>query len=123
MATVAEAIGLALTMSGSPRAIDTERDRFAVQCGKQVMKLLEMNLKPRDILTPKAFENAIAAVACTGGLSNAALHLPPLPYECGLKPSLDDIDRLARKTPIIADLKPFGRYTAFAVFEAGGLPA
>jgi len=123
MATVAEAIGLALPMSGSPPAIDTERDRFAVQCGKQVMKLLEMNLKPRDILTPKAFENAIAAVAATGGSTNAALHLPALAYECGIKLSLDEIDRVARKTPIIADLKPFGRYTAFEVFEAGGIPA
>ena len=123
MATVAEAIGLALPMSGSPPAIDVERDKFAVQCGKQVMKLLEMNLKPRDILTPKAFENAIAAVACTGGSTNAALHLPALAHECGLNLSLDEIDRVARKTPIIADLKPFGRYTAFEVFEAGGIPA
>jgi dihydroxy-acid dehydratase len=123
MATVAEAIGLALPMSGSPPAIDLERDKFAVQCGHQVMKLLEMNLKPRDILTPKAFENAIAAVACTGGSTNAALHLPAIAHECGLKLSLDEIDRVARKTPIIADLKPFGRYTAFEVFEAGGIPA
>ncbi len=123
MATVAEAIGLALPMSGSPPAIDTERDKFAVQCGKQVMKLLEMNLKPRDILTPKAFENAVAAVAATGGSTNAALHLPALANECGMKLSLDDIDRIARRTPIIADLKPFGRYTAFEVFEAGGIPA
>jgi dihydroxy-acid dehydratase len=123
MATAAEAIGLALPMSGSPPAIDIERDKFAVQCGKQVMKLLEMNLKPRDILTPKAFENAIAAVAATGGSTNAALHLPALANECGLKLSLDEIDRIARRTPIIADLKPFGRYTAFEVFEAGGIPA
>src|SRR5437762_5401552 len=123
MATVAEAIGLALPMSGSPPAIDTERDKFAVQCGKQVMKLLEMNLKPRDILTPKAFENAIAAVAGTGGSTNAALHLPAIAHECGVKLTLDDIDRVARKTPIIADLKPFGRYTAFEVFEAGVIPA
>ncbi|HEV8604532.1 MAG TPA: dihydroxy-acid dehydratase [Tepidisphaeraceae bacterium] len=123
MATVAEAIGLALPMSGSPPAIDLERDKFAVQCGHQVMKLLEMNLKPRDILTPKAFENAIAAVAATGGSTNAALHLPALAHECGLKLSLDEIDRVARKTPIIADLKPFGRFTALEVFEAGGIPA
>jgi len=123
MATVAEAIGLALPMSGSPPAIDTERDKFAVQCGKQVMKLLEMNLRPRDILTTKAFENAVAAVAATGGSTNAALHLPALANECGVKLSLDDIDRIARRTPIIADLKPFGRYTAFEVFEAGGIPA
>ena len=123
MATVAEAIGMALPMSGSPPAVDTERDKFAVQCGKQVMRLLEMNLRPRDILTPKAFENAIAAVAGTGGSTNAALHLPAIAHECGVKLTLDDIDRVARKTPRIADLKPFGRYTALEVYEAGGIPA
>ena len=123
MATVAEAIGMALPMSGSPPAVDVERDKFAVQCGKQVMRLLEINLKPRDILTPKAFENAIASVAATGGSTNAALHLPAIAHECGVKLTLDDIDRVARKTPRIADLKPFGRYTALEVFEAGGIPA
>src|SRR5207237_10321614 len=123
MATVAEAIGMALPMSGSPPAVDTERDQFAVQCGKQVMKLLEMNLLPRDILTTKAFENAIAALAGTGGSTNAAPHRPSLAHECGVQLILDDINRVARHTPRIADLKPFGRYTALEVYEAAGIPA
>src|SRR5437899_1223973 len=88
-----------------------------------MMALARMNLRPRDILTPKAFENAIAAVAGTGGSTNAALHLPAIAHECGVKLTLDDIDRVARKTPRIADLKPFGRYTALEVYEAGGIPA
>jgi dihydroxy-acid dehydratase len=114
---------MALPGSGSPPAVDMERDRFAVECGKQVMTLLEKNICPRDILTPKAFENAITIVAATGGSTNAALHLPAIAHECGLKLSLDEIDRISRRTPIIADLKPFGKYTAFDVFKAGGIPA
>jgi dihydroxy-acid dehydratase len=123
MACAAEALGMALPGSGSPPAVDTERDRFAVDCGKQVMSLLERNICPRDIMTPKAFENAITIVAATGGSTNAALHLPAIAHECGLKLSLDEIDRISRRTPIIADLKPFGKYTAFDVFKAGGIPA
>lgn len=121
MACVAEAIGLALPGSGSPPAVDEHRDTFAVECGKQVMKLLESNLLPRDILTREAFENAITVVAATGGSTNAALHLPALAHEAKIKLSLDDIDRVSRRTPIIADLKPFGKYTAMEVFEAGGI--
>jgi dihydroxy-acid dehydratase len=123
MACAAEAIGMALPGSGSPPAVDTARDRFAVDCGRQVMMLLEKNILPRDIMTKKAFENAITIVAATGGSTNAALHLPALAYECGLKLSLDDIDRVSRRTPIIADLKPFGKYNALDVFKAGGIPA
>jgi dihydroxy-acid dehydratase len=123
MACVAEAIGMALPGSGSPPAVDVERDRYAVDCGRQVMTLLERNIRPRDVMTPKAFENAVAIVAATGGSTNAALHLPAIAHECGLKLPLDEIDRISRRTPIIADLKPFGRFTAFDVFKAGGIPA
>lgn len=123
MACVAEAIGMALPGSGSPPAVDIQRDRFATDCGRQVMTLLEKNIRPRDIMSREAFENAITIVAATGGSTNAALHLPALAYECGLKLSLDDIDRVSRRTPVIADLKPFGRYTAMDVFNAGGIPA
>jgi dihydroxy-acid dehydratase len=122
MAGAAEALGMALPGSGSPPAIETKRDEFCVAAGKQVMKLLEQNLRPRDILTPKAFENAVTIVAATGGSTNAALHLPALAHECGLTLSLDEIDRISRRTPIIADLKPFGTYTALDVFKAGGIP-
>jgi dihydroxy-acid dehydratase len=123
MACVAEAIGMALPGSGSPPAIDTERDQYAVDCGKQVVVLLEKNLRPRQIMTREAFENAIAIVAATGGSTNAALHLPAIAHECGIDVSLDDIDRISRRTPIIADLKPFGKYNAYDVFKAGGIPA
>jgi dihydroxy-acid dehydratase len=123
MACVAEAIGMALPGSGSPPAVDTARDAYAVECGKQVMWLFEKNITPRDIMTPRAFENAVAIAAATGGSTNSALHLPAIAYECGVKLTLDDIDRISRRTPIIADLKPFGRYTAYDVFKAGGIPA
>ena len=123
MACVAEAIGMALPGSGSPPAIDVERDKYAVDCGKQVMVLLEKDLKPRDIMTPAAFENAIAIVGATGGSTNAALHLPAIAHECGISLGLDEIDRISRRTPIIADLKPFGKYNAYDVFMAGGIPA
>src|SRR5690606_3610736 len=85
--------------------------------------LLEMNLRPRDIMTKPAFENAMAIVAATGGSTNAALHLPALAHECGIEFTFDDIERIAKRTPIVADLKPFGRYTALEVYNAGGIPA
>jgi dihydroxy-acid dehydratase len=123
MACVAEAIGMALPGSGSPPAVETARDQFAIAAGKQVMVLLEKNIRPRDIMTLKAFENGVTIAAATGGSTNSALHLPALAYECGVKLTLDDIDRISRRTPIIADLKPFGRYNAFDVYNAGGIPA
>jgi dihydroxy-acid dehydratase len=123
MACAAEAIGMALPGSGSPPAVDVDRDRYAVECGRQVMVLMEKDIKPRDIMTQKAFENAITIVGATGGSTNAALHLPAIAYECGITLSLDTIDKVSRRTPIIADLKPFGKYTAYDVFKAGGIPA
>jgi len=123
MACAAEALGMALPGSGSPPAVDTARDAYAVECGRQVMKLLEKKIRPRDILTRPAFENAVTIAAATGGSTNFALHLPAIAHECGISLTLDDIDRISRRTPIIADLKPFGRYTAFDVFNAGGIPA
>jgi dihydroxy-acid dehydratase len=122
MACVAEAIGMALPGSGSAPAPDLDRDQFAEQCGHQVMHLLERNIKPRDIMTIEAFENAITIAAATGGSTNIALHLPALAHEAGLSLPLDHIDRISRRTPIIADLKPFGRYTAYDVFRVGGIP-
>jgi dihydroxy-acid dehydratase len=122
MACVAEAIGMALPGSGSPPAIETDRDRYATEAGAQVLRLMEQNIRPRDIMTREAFENAIAVAAATGGSTNVALHLPALAHEAGVELSLDDIDRVARRTPIIADLKPFGRYTALDVHKVGGNP-
>jgi len=88
-----------------------------------VMQLLESNIRARDVMTREAFENAVTIAAATGGSTNSALHLPAIAHECGVTLTLDDIDHISRKTPIIADLKPFGRYTAFDVYNAGGIPA
>jgi dihydroxy-acid dehydratase len=123
MACAAEAMGMALPGSGSPPAVDVERDAFAVESGKQVMRLLEKNIRARDIMTREAFENAVTIAAATGGSTNSALHLPAIAHECGMTLTLDDIDRISRRTPIIADLKPFGRYNAYDVYKAGGIPA
>jgi dihydroxy-acid dehydratase len=122
MACVSEAIGLALPGSASWPAEDLRRDEWAARCGEAVVDLLKLGLRPRDILSFKAFENAAAIVAATGGSTNAALHLPALANECGIKFTLDDIERVSRRTPTIADLKPGGRYTAFDVHQIGGVP-
>jgi dihydroxy-acid dehydratase len=122
MACVAEALGMALPMSGSPPAVDETRDRFAVEAGKQVLALLERNLRPRDILTREAFENAVAIAACTGGSTNIFLHLPAIAHEIGMKLPLEDIDRVCNRTPHFVDLMPGGKYTAYDVFRVGGIP-
>ena len=125
MACVAEAIGMALPMSGSPPAVDETRDRYAEAAGERVMDLLARKLTPRQIMTREAFENAVTIVAATGGSTNVALHIPALAAEAELPGgfTLDDVARISRRTPVIADLKPFGRYTALEVYEAGGIPA
>jgi dihydroxy-acid dehydratase len=122
MACVAEAIGMALPGSGSPPAVEEARDDFAVKSGHAVMNLLDKNIRPRDIMTMKAFENAIAIAAATGGSTNIALHLPALAWECGLTLTLDDVQRVSQRTPTIADLKPGGRYTAYDMYKVGGIP-
>jgi dihydroxy-acid dehydratase len=122
MACVAEAIGMALPGSSSPPAVETARDRFAEECGRTVMRLLEQDIRPRQVLTPEAFENAIAIVAATGGSTNAALHLPALAHECGLRLTLDDVERVARRTPTIADLVPGGRFMMLDLHQVGGVP-
>jgi len=121
MACVSEALGMALPGSNSAPAVDTSRDEWARKCGHAVMDLIEKNIKPRDIMTFKAFENAAAIVAATGGSTNAFLHLPAIAAECGVKFTIRDIDRISRRTPIIADLKPGGRFVAEDVHNAGGI--
>ena len=122
MACVAEVIGLALPYSSGAPAPYEERDKYAYESGKQIMNLIESNIRPRDIVTRKALENAATIVAATGGSTNAGLHLPAIAHECGIEFTLDDVVEIFKKTPYIADLKPGGQYVAKDVYEAGGVP-
>ena len=121
MACVGEAIGLSLPNSNMAPAPYKSREEIAVAAGRQVMTLLETNLRPRDICTRAAFENAARVVAATGGSTNAALHLPAMASECGIDFDLFDVAETFRSTPYIADLKPGGRYVAKDMHEAGGV--
>ncbi len=122
MATVAEAIGLALPYSCGAPAPYEMRDQLCFAAGEAVMNLLAENIRPRDIVTREALENAAAVVAASGGSTNAALHLPAIAHECGIDFDIFDVGRIFEKTPYIADLKPGGKYVAKDMFEAGGIP-
>ena len=122
MATVAEAIGIALPYSCGAPAPYEMRDRFNFASGEKVMELIAKNIRPRDIVTRKSLENAAAVVSATGGSTNAALHLPAIAHEAGIKFDLFDVAEIFAKTPYIADLKPGGKYVAKDMFEAGGIP-
>ncbi len=122
MACVSEAIGLALPYSAGPPAEVTSRDEYAVKAGTAVMTLLAHNLRPRDICTRKAFENAATVVAATGGSTNAALHLPAMANEAGIRLDLFDVAAIFKRTPYLASLKPGGEYVAKDMWEAGGVP-
>lgn len=122
MACVSEAIGLAIPGSaGAPAPYET-RDEYAYHSGRMVMELLKTGLRPRDILTRKAFENAATVVAASGGSTNAGLHLPALAAECGIEFDLHDVAEIFKRTPYIADLKPGGKFVAKDMFEIGGVP-
>jgi len=122
MACVSEAIGLALPGSAGAPAPYESRDEFGVASGKAVMRLVADGLRPREIVTLKSLENAATVVAATGGSTNAALHLPALAHEAGIKFDLFDVAKIFKKTPYIADLKPGGKYVAKDVFDVGGIP-
>ena len=122
MATVSEAIGLALPGSAGSPAPYEDRDRWAVESGRAVMSLLEQNIRPRDIVTRRALENAAVVVAATGGSTNAGLHLPAMAHEAGISFTMDDVVQIMRRTPYIADLKPGGKYVALDVHKVGGIP-
>jgi dihydroxy-acid dehydratase len=122
MAMVSEAIGLALPGSAGAPAPYEERDRFAVASGRAVMDLLKSGLRPRDIVTLRALQNAAVVVGATGGSTNAALHLPAIAHEAGIRFTMDDVTAIMRATPYIADLKPGGRYVALDVHRIGGVP-
>jgi dihydroxy-acid dehydratase len=122
MATVSEAIGLALPYSAGAPAPYEIRDRFCMTAGEMIVELIAKNLRPREIVTREALENAAAVVAASGGSTNAALHLPAIANECGIKFDLFDVANVFKRTPYLADLKPGGRYVAKDLFEAGGVP-
>ncbi len=121
MATVMEFIGLSPMGTASIPATDSRKDEVGARCGKLVMDLLRSGVRPKDILTRKAFENAIACVAATGGSTNAVLHLLAMAREAGVPLTIDDFDTVSERTPLIADLKPGGKYVAVDVDRAGGI--
>src|SRR4051812_3978963 len=122
MACVSEAIGLALPGSAGAPAPYESRDAYAEASGEAAMNLLKLGIRPRDICSREAFENAATVVAATGGSTNAALHLPAMAHECGIKFDLHDVAKIFKKTPYIADLKPGGKYVAFDLYGVGGIP-
>jgi len=122
MACVSEAIGLALPNSAGAPAPYLSRDEYAAASGKAVMELIKRNIRPRDIVTRKALENAAVVVAATGGSTNAGLHLPAMAHEAGIDFDLMEVAEIFKKTPYIADLKPGGNYVAKDMYEAGGVP-
>ncbi|MBV1902256.1 MAG: dihydroxy-acid dehydratase, partial [Marinosulfonomonas sp.] len=122
MACVSEAIGLALPNSAGAPAPYESRDQYSIASGEAVMNLLEMNIRARDIVTRKSLENAARVVACTGGSTNAGLHLPAIAHEAGIDFDLDDVCDIFRDTPYFVDLKPGGQYVAKDLYEVGGVP-
>ena len=122
MASVAEAIGMSLPGSASPPAVDPRRDDFARRSGEAVIRLLEQNIRPRQILTKEAFENAIAVVMALGGSTNAVLHLLAIANEARVELELDDFNRVGARVPHIADMKPHGKYHMVDLDRVGGVP-
>ncbi|NBR52178.1 MAG: dihydroxy-acid dehydratase [Rhodobacteraceae bacterium] len=122
MACVSEAIGLALLNSSGAPAPYESRDQYAIASGEAVMNLLEKNIRARDVVTRKSLENAARVVACTGGSTNAGLHLPAIAHEVGIDFNLFDVCDIFRDTPYFVDLKPGGQFVAKDLYEAGGVP-
>src|SRR6266566_5813358 len=121
MSTVMEMIGLSPMGYNSVPAMDPQKDQVAFDCGKVVLNLLQREIRPRDILTRAAFENAIASVAATGGSTNAVLHLLAIAREAGVELEIDDFQTVSERTPLLADLKPSGRFVASDMHRAGGI--
>ena len=121
MSTVMEMIGLSPMGFNSVPAMDAEKDKIAFDCGKVVMNALQSGLRPRSILTRDAFENAIAGVAATGGSTNSVLHLLAISREAGVDLQIDDFQKVSERTPLLADLKPSGRFVAADMHRAGGV--
>ena len=123
MSIAFEFLGISpMGFNGVP-ALDPKKEAVATQCGHLIMDLLKRDLRPARIITRDALDNAIAAVACTGGSTNAVLHLLAVAHEMGVALTMDDFDAINQRIPLIADLKPGGRYMAADLYQAGGNPA
>ena len=122
MATASAMLGLSPMGFNDIPALDSTKGDVAFDCGRMVMALVNAGITPRSIVTRDSFENAIAGVMATGGSTNAVLHLLAIAREFGVPLSLDDFDRISRRTPVIADMRPWGRFTAPELYEAGGIP-
>jgi dihydroxy-acid dehydratase len=122
MATAFEVMGISPMGSAMVPAMDPRKDEVSVEAGKLVMRMLEQDLKPSDLITRGSLENAIAAIAATGGSTNGVLHLLAVAYEAGIDLELEDFDRISSRTPLLADLKPGGRFVAADLYRAGGVP-
>jgi dihydroxy-acid dehydratase len=122
MATAYEMLGISPMGWNDVPAIDPRKEELAFECGRLAMQLVKKGVTPRSLITRKSFENAISGVMATGGSTNAVLHLLATAKEFGVRLGIDDFDRISRKTPVLADLKPWGNYTAPEMYEAGGMP-
>lgn len=122
MASVSEALGMALPGNASPPAVDEERKVIAFESGKALMRLMQRGILPSDIMTKEAFENALAVVLAMGGSTNVALHLPAIAHELGIKLTFDDFTRITCRTPHIADMTPGGKYVMEDLHRIGGVP-
>ncbi len=122
MASVSVALGIALPESASIPALDPRRDALARASGEAVVNMLNLGITPRDIMTREAFENAIAVSCAVGGSTNVVLHLPAIAHDAGVDITIDDFDRISRRTPHIADFKPSGKYNMADLDKVGGLP-
>jgi dihydroxy-acid dehydratase len=122
IASATEALGMCLVGSSGPTAVDARRFEYGFKTGVEVMRLLRENIRPRDIMTRQAFLNAIAVVEAVGGSTNSALHLPAIAHEAGVRLTIDDFDFVSRRTPVLADTMPSGKYAMDALHEVGGIP-
>ncbi len=122
MSSAIEAMGMSLPYSSTMAAEDHEKTESAVESARALARAVDNNLLPRDIMTPKAFENAIAVVMATGGSTNAVLHLLAIAHSAQVELSVEDFERIQKKVPVICDLKPSGRYVATDLHKAGGIP-
>ncbi len=121
MASISEAIGMALPGSAAPPAVDRRRDDFAYESGRAIVRLLELDLRPRQIMTKEAFENAIAVTMALGGSTNAVLHLLAIAHEARVELDLDDFNRVGARVPHVADMKPHGKYHMADLDRVGGV--